>query len=134
MITVTQEPDGWLATCSDCAWRFRQRKHVPTMHKCKVTGQTVVYKPPGWETRDKSVPPEQITPPIKPQLGTSVEDLLKSYDITPEWWTGFKEKFGLPPTCGCKKRKDWLNAASDAHPTIANFGVKLLDALKRKAA
>lgn len=67
-----------------------------------------------------------------PLPGDALEELLASYGITKEWYTGFKEKFDLPPTCDCDARKEWLNKTADAHPTIANIGVKLLDALKRK--
>lgn len=66
------------------------------------------------------------------QPGDALESLLTSYGITKEWYSGFKEKFGLPPTCDCDDRKEWLNKTADAHPTIANIGVKLLNALKRK--
>ncbi len=65
-------------------------------------------------------------------LGDSLEELLTSYGITKEWYQGFKEKFGLPPTCNCNSRQEWLNKTSEAHPTIANIGVKILNALKRK--
>lgn len=64
--------------------------------------------------------------------GDALEDLLESYGVTKEWYQGFKEKFGLPPTCNCNSRQEWLNKTSEAHPTIANIGVKILNALKRK--
>lgn len=65
------------------------------------------------------------------QLGDAMENFLTSYGITKEWWNGFLSSHGLPP-CNCSANQDWLNDTSDAHPTIANIGVKLLDALKRK--
>lgn len=66
------------------------------------------------------------------RIGDALEDFLASYGITKEWYVEFKEKHGLPPNCGCASRQEWLNKTSDAHPTIANFGVKLLTALTRK--
>lgn len=68
----------------------------------------------------------------QPKTGDALEELLTSYGITQEWYKGFKKQYGLPPTCDCDARKEWLNKTADAHPTIANIGVKLLDALKRK--
>ena len=65
-------------------------------------------------------------------MGDALEELLTSYGITKEWYQGFKEKFGLPPTCDCTSRQIWLNKTSAAHPQIANIGVKILNALKRK--
>ena len=64
--------------------------------------------------------------------GDALEELLASYGITKEWYSGFKEEFGLPPTCNCDARQEWLNKTSDAHPTIANIGVKVLSFLTRK--
>lgn len=66
------------------------------------------------------------------KAGDALEELLTSYGITKEWYQGFKEKFGLPPTCDCTSKQIWLNKTSEAHPKIANIGVKILSALKRK--
>jgi hypothetical protein len=69
----------------------------------------------------------------KPQpIGDALEEFLTGYGITKEWYSEFKEKYGLPPNCDCDARQEWLNKTSDAHPTIANIGVKLLTALTRK--
>jgi hypothetical protein len=67
------------------------------------------------------------------RLGDAVEMFLDSYGITKEWWSDFLEKHGLPP-CDCAANQQWLNDTSNAHPAITHFGVKLLNALKRKAA
>jgi hypothetical protein len=64
--------------------------------------------------------------------GDALEELLTSYGFTKEWLVEVKEKFGLPPTCNCEARQKWINKVSAAHPTIANVGVKLLNALTRK--
>ena len=49
------------------------------------------------------------TPTKKLPLGDAIELGLASLGITPESYVEFKEKFGLPPTCGCAERKRWLN-------------------------
>lgn len=67
-----------------------------------------------------------------PQAGDALENFLESHGITKEWYREFKDKFGLPPTCNCNSRQEWLNMTSEAHPQIANIGVKILNALKRK--
>lgn len=64
--------------------------------------------------------------------GDALEELLTSYGVTKEWYVRFKEEHGLPPTCNCEARQEWLNKTSAAHPTIANIGVKLLSFLTRK--
>ena len=53
-------------------------------------------------------------------LGDAAAEALASY--------GIKKKSG----CGCDERQSGWNEFGEAHPTIANIGVKLLDALKRK--
>lgn len=67
-----------------------------------------------------------------PLAGDALEELLTSYGVTKEWWMSVKEEFGLPPTCNCQSRQEWINKVSAAHPTIASVGVKLLNALTRK--
>lgn len=65
-------------------------------------------------------------------LGDAIEELLTGYGVTKEWWKEYKAKHGLPPTCGCDRRREYLNELSKAHPSLASIGVKLLAALKRK--
>jgi len=57
MINVIETADGWVATCSECAWSMTQQRHVPTKHRCKVTGEIATYVPPGWFERPKERPP-----------------------------------------------------------------------------
>lgn len=47
------------------------------------------------------------------KLGDRVEALLSSIGITQQRYKEVKELFGLPPTCNCGKRKEWLNRVSD---------------------
>lgn len=42
-------------------------------------------------------------------LGDWVECHLTSLGVTKEWWVGIKSEVGLPPTCDCEERKEWLN-------------------------
>jgi hypothetical protein len=54
-------------------------------------------------------------PPVETNhgLGDQVESLLASIGVTPDRYIAAKEFCGLPPTCGCKSRKEWLNNVSD---------------------
>ena len=42
-------------------------------------------------------------------LGDRLEYELTRMGITQDRYKEIKEKFGFPPTCGCEKRKQWLN-------------------------
>ena len=42
-------------------------------------------------------------------LGDWAEKKLSAMGITQDRYIEIKKKFGLPPTCGCNKRKEWLN-------------------------
>ena len=65
-------------------------------------------------------------------VGDALEDFLTSYGITKEWWTDYKAKHGLPPTCGCDSRREYLNDLAKAHPNLAKYGVMVFRALTRK--
>ncbi len=41
--------------------------------------------------------------------GDKLENQLTAIGVTKDWYKGVKEKFGLPPTCNCDRRKEWLN-------------------------
>jgi hypothetical protein len=50
--------------------------------------------------------------PIMPCVegwGDKTEKWLTSIGITSERYIEVKKKFGLPPTCWCPQRKEWLN-------------------------
>ena len=47
--------------------------------------------------------------PPRPPLGDRLEQYLTAHGVTQGRYREVKEKFGLPPTCGCDKRKEWLN-------------------------
>jgi hypothetical protein len=80
----------------------------------------------------RATKPKKQKPKKPPQLGDTIESFLTSHGVTKEWYIEFKKEHGLPPTCNCDARQEWLNETSGAHPTIANIGVKLLAALTRK--
>ena len=42
-------------------------------------------------------------------LGDSLERALKTLGITQDRYVEVKEMFGLPPTCNCNARREWLN-------------------------
>lgn len=45
-------------------------------------------------------------------LGDDLERWLTSYGVTKERYVAVKQSLGLPPTCNCEARKEWLNRAS----------------------
>jgi hypothetical protein len=45
----------------------------------------------------------------KPGVGDVVEAWLTEHGITAERYVEVKRLFGLPPTCGCTRRREWLN-------------------------
>lgn len=78
---------------------------------------------------------ERIWKPLPegtPPAGDALEELLTSYGVTKEWWMEYKSKHGLPPTCGCDSRRQYLNDLSKAHPNLAKYGVMVFRALTRK--
>lgn len=42
-------------------------------------------------------------------LGDWVESQLTRIGVTKDKWVGVKEKLGLPPSCACDDRQEWLN-------------------------
>lgn len=67
-----------------------------------------------------------------PKAGDALEELLTSYGVTKEWWIEYKKEHGLPPTCGCDSRREYLNNLAKAHPKLAEYGVMVFRALTRK--
>ena len=45
-------------------------------------------------------------------LGDRTERLLSNLGITEGRYRQVKQMFGLPPTCACAARKEWLNSVS----------------------
>lgn len=46
-------------------------------------------------------------------LGDKLHDWLEQHGITEDRYRAVKELFGLPPTCNCAKRREWLNRVGE---------------------
>ncbi|MEM8864009.1 MAG: hypothetical protein AAGF31_00495 [Planctomycetota bacterium] len=55
----------------------------------------------------------QVAEATSLELGDRVKRLLSSVGITPDRYVAAKRALGLPPTCGCEARKEWLNRAGE---------------------
>jgi predicted RNA-binding Zn-ribbon protein involved in translation (DUF1610 family) len=144
MLEVTETEVGWLTSCTDCTWKLLQSRHVPTRHRCPTTGEQPIYMPPDWETRPREKRLASTKPPLslesaltvmpQPQptymVGDELKETLESYGVTIDRWIGIKKKFGLPATCNCEARAEWLNKVSAEHPDFAKIGVELIQALR----
>lgn len=99
----------------------------------KQDGITVTHKIPYSEFEELLKGPKEIkfadvVSPMKTQTrpkstegwGDKVESALKSMGIDEDLYVSIKEKFGLPPKCGCKKRKEWLNRVGEAFGKIGS--------------
>ena len=49
----------------------------------------------------------------RPGLGDHVGRLLSSVGVTEDRYKAAKQAFGLPPTCSCAARREWLNKVSE---------------------
>lgn len=54
---------------------------------------------------------------VEQGLGDNLKRWLTSWGITKERYVEVKELFGLPPTCNCDSRAEWLNRLG------AHFGI-----------
>ena len=68
--------------------------------------------PGGLPTRSKSRTPVRVRSVNKKGLGDQLEIALRKIGVTKESYVAAKSLFGLPPECGCEKRKRWLNKVS----------------------
>jgi hypothetical protein len=66
------------------------------------------------------------------RLGDELKETLESYGVTIEWCEGLLEAIGLPPSCDCPERQEWLNEASKRHPVKAKLGVGFLRLIRRR--
>lgn len=46
-------------------------------------------------------------------VGDRLAAALKKLGVTEERYAAAKAAIGLPPTCGCKERREWLNRLGD---------------------
>ena len=60
-------------------------------------------------------PQSVVKPPKKKPAGwgDAVTTALKKIGVTEEGYKAAKQLFGLPPTCGCAKRREWLNRVGE---------------------
>ena len=47
-------------------------------------------------------------------VGTRLAQTLESIGITKDKYVAVKLQFGMPPSCNCNERKNWLNKVSAA--------------------
>lgn len=83
-------------TCSRCG-----RKGPSSQPLDKIYAQCLV-QPDGVEQQPKPW-----------QLGDDLETMLTALGVTKDKWKAAKQKFGLPPNCGCAARQEWLNRVSE---------------------
>ena len=104
--------------CTGAGWceRHRVNKDEVLVRLCQRRGDY-------WEAWEQGrgpgqlnrVPPSQmgIKPVNLPQKregwGDNVTKALKKIGITEDRYKEVKAMFGLPPTCGCPQRREWLN-------------------------
>ncbi len=87
-ITIARLTDTlYLHTCPRCNWQLEAETNEPVEHTCGS---------------------KKIT-----RLGDRIEHALESVGITKEKYVGWKEMLGLPPTCGCASRQNWINEADE---------------------
>jgi hypothetical protein len=101
--------------CPEPGWCARHGIHK-TEHWHRLCQSRADYR----KQWDDGVGPGQIlTPqpgavkPVKDGWGDHVTTWLKNIGITEERYKDIKTKFGLPPTCNCSKRREWLNRVGE---------------------
>lgn len=102
--------------CKEPGWCERHKclKHAHWHHLCQ-TNQAYFDaweegKGPGQILHHPGGKPAPVHVDNAHGWGDSVTSALKKIGVTEERYKAVKEMFGLPPTCGCAKRREWLNA------------------------
>jgi hypothetical protein len=67
-------------------------------------------------------------------LGDWLESKLSAIGITKDRYTAFKQQFGMPPTCDCDKRREWLNQFGESFGAEASAALKKLFRRRQVAA
>lgn len=103
-----------MSGCDDCkgpGWCERHKVDKPAhwVHLCQTRPDYRAAWEAGRGPGQARTATEMRVTRAKNGLGDSVESMLKTLGITPERYVEVKQMFGLPPTCGCAKRKEWLN-------------------------
>ena len=97
-VTLTTTPLGnnqYDHRCPRCGWHTTTEGNDEITHECQQ--------------------PERIS-----RLGDRVEAALGKAGITQERWKAFKKQFGLPATCNCTARKEYLNRMGDEFGEAVN--------------
>lgn len=100
-------------SCPEPGWceRHGMKKHAHWHHLCQTRdGYRALWDAgtgPGQNLPRVTVPREKK--PSKYGWGDGVTAALKKIGVTEERYKAVKELFGLPPTCGCPQRREWLN-------------------------
>jgi hypothetical protein len=81
--------------CEACNWKLPPSLPLTTIRPCDGGAAETVRTP-------------QLSSNPLP-LGNYAETLLSSIGVTPDRYKEAKRLFGLPPTCHCEQRKEWLN-------------------------
>ena len=101
--------------CRDCkgiGWCERHQIFKPAtlVNICRKRGDI-------FELWEQGIGPGQTDNPIKPSknkgLGDSLETVLTTLGITKDRYVEVKKLFGLPPTCNCDQRREWLNKVGE---------------------
>jgi hypothetical protein len=99
-------------TITDGGWCEKHNVYKPVhwVHLCRTRENYFI----AWEEgrgpgQRRIVAGMPTTKKPKRGIGDRVEKILKTLGITPERYVEVKRLFGLPPTCGCAKRREWLN-------------------------
>lgn len=99
--------------CKEPGWceRHQCQKHAHWHHLCQTNEDYFqaweAGRGPGQGLPKVVVPREPR--PRKEGWGDAVTAALKKIGITEDRYKAVKELFGLPPTCGCPQRREWLN-------------------------
>jgi hypothetical protein len=118
-----QNPDGlWIHFCTECQSGLkkpRETRHVAWVCKCvkqhAIQGPTV--------TIGRTTAPAKTRRSAAPKLGDRIESALQGVGVTKDLWIAFKAAMGLPATCNCDARKQYLNSLGDELGEVARKAV-----------
>lgn len=88
--------------------RYHECRKTPHWHSlCRNKAE---YRTAWNEGRGVGQESSMQTPsPEQSGLGDKIASWLSAVGVTEENYVAIKEMFGLPPTCNCAGRKEWLN-------------------------
>lgn len=132
MITKCQQPDGlWRYACDACGVvrvvRFADLKN-PCRCPIQAIAEVECEDDPQGESQERAVARKAAVAAKanRPGLGDRVESALHSVGVTKERWAAFKGAMGLPATCNCEARQQYLNKLGDELGEAAKSAVASL--------